>query len=82
MEVKSTLLEPEMAALLDEFLGKIKGKNMTEMMPILAEFKGRLPKDRVFTDEEKNAIIEEALADMPEDDKNRYKSFLKMVKAI
>jgi len=82
MEVKNMTLEPEMAALLDEFLDKIKGKSMTEMMPVLAEFKSRLPKDRVFTDEEKNQIIEGALSGMGDDEKNRYKSFLKMMKII
>ena len=82
METKSMTLEPEMAALLNEFLDKIKGKSMTEIMPILTEFKGRLPKDKVFTDEEKNLIVEEALADKSEEEKNRYKTFLKMVKVI
>jgi len=71
-----------MSALLDEFLGKIKGKSMAEMMPILSDFKNRLPKDKSFTDQEKALIIEEALADMPDDEKNRYKSFLKMIKII
>jgi len=82
MEVKNITLEPEMSALLEEFLEKIRGKSMTQMMPILSEFKSKLPKDRVFTDEEKNMIIEEALADMNDDEKNRYKTFLKMVKVI
>jgi len=82
METKNTILEPEMAALLDEFLGKIKGKSITEMMPILAEFKSRLPKDKTFTDEEKNLIIEEALSGMTNDEKNRYKALLKTVKII
>ena len=82
MEINNIELEPEMAALLDEFLGRIKGKSMTEMMPILAEFKKRLPKDKTFTDEEKNLIIEGALSDMSDDEKNRYKTFLKMVKVI
>ena len=82
MEIKSVTLEPEMAALLDEFLDKIRGKGITEMMPILSEFKGRLPKDKVFTDEEKNLIIEEVLSGMPDDEKNRCKTFLKMMKVI
>jgi hypothetical protein len=82
MEIKSVTIEPEMAALLDEFLHKIKGKSITEMMPVLSEFKSRLPKDKVFTDEEKNLIIEEALSGMSDDEKNRYKTFLKMVKVI
>lgn len=80
--MNSVKLEPEMSALLDEFLGKIKGKSMAEMMPILSDFKNRLPKDKSFTDQEKALIIEEALADMPDDEKNRYKSFLKMIKII
>ena len=82
MEVKGVALEPEMTALLEEFLDKIKGKSMTEMMPILSEFKRRLPKDKVFTDEEKNLLIEEVLSSMPDDEKNRYKTFLKMMKII
>jgi len=82
MEINSVTLEPEMTELLNEFLGKIKGKNITEMMPVLTEFKSRLPKDKTFTDEEKNLIIEEVLSSMPDDEKNRYKTFLKMMKVI
>ena len=76
------MLEPEMAELLAEFLEKIKDKGIKEMMPVLAEFKKRLPKDRTFSDEEKSAIIEGALASMPDDEKNRYKAFLKMVNFV
>ena len=74
--------EPKTAELLTEFLGKIKGKGISEMMPILAEFKGKLPKDRVFTDDERSLIMEEALGAMPEDEKNRYKTFLKIMRII
>ena len=83
MEMMSNInLEPEISALLEEFLGKIKGKSLTEMMPILAEFKARLPKDKSFSDEEKNLIIEEALRPMPDSEKNKYKTFLKIMKII
>ena len=88
MEIESSygsaldMLEPEMAELLTEFLEKIKGKGIGEMLPILAEFKGKLPKDRVFTEEERGLIVEEALSPMAEDEKNRYKTFLKMMKII
>jgi ubiquinone biosynthesis protein UbiJ len=81
-EAALDMLEPEMAELLTEFLGKIRGKTIGEMMPVLAEFKGRLPKDRVFTEEERSLIVEEALSAMPEEEKNRYKTFLKMMKII
>ena len=80
--INGVKLEPEMEALLNEFLDKIKDKSMTEMMPILAEFKGRLPKDKVFSDEEKNLIIEGALSGLSDDEKNKYKTFLKMMKVI
>jgi len=76
------MLEPEMAKLLTEFLEKIKGKGFKELLPILAEFKAQLPKDRVFSEAERNAIIEEALTGMSEDERNRYKMFLKMIKAV
>jgi len=82
MEINNVTLEPEMAALLDEFLVKIKGKSITEMMPILAEFQRRLPKDRTFTDEEKSLIIEEALSSMPDEEKNKYRAFMKTFKLI
>lgn len=76
------MLEPEMAELLTEFLDKIKGKSIGEIMPILAEFKGRLPKDRTFTEEERGLIVEEALGSMPEDERNRYKTFLKVMRIL
>jgi len=82
MEMNNIVLEPEIAALLEEFLGKIKGKSIMEMMPVLAEFKSRLPEDRVFSDEEKNLIVEEALRPMLDAEKNKYKTFLKMMKII
>ena len=82
MEKNKVILEPEITELLDEFLEKIRGKGMTEMMPILAEFRSKLPKDKVFTQEEKNLIVEEALSAMPDDEKNKYKTFLKMMKII
>ncbi|MCL2377400.1 MAG: hypothetical protein FWC76_08425 [Defluviitaleaceae bacterium] len=82
MEINNVVLDPEMTALLDEFLEKIRGKSITEMVPILAEFQRRLPKDRVFTDEEKSLIIEETLSSMPDDEKNKYRTFLKMMKII
>ena len=82
MELSKDALRPEIAELLTEFLDKIKGKSMSELIPILTEFKKRLPKDMVFTDEEKNVIVEEALSSMTEDERNRYKTFLKMMKII
>ena len=80
--INNITLEPEIAALLEEFLEKIRGKNTVEIMQILAEFKSRLPKERVFTDEEKNHIVEEALRPMADAEKNKYKTFLKMMKII
>ena len=82
MEVTKNVLSPEIAELLAEFLDKIKGKSMSEMIPVLTEFKKRLPKDIVFTDDEKNMIVEEALSSMPDEERNRYKTFLKMMKII
>jgi len=80
--VTKNVLSPEIAELLAEFLDKIKGKSMSEMIPVLTEFKKRLPKDIVFTDDEKNMIVEEALSSMPDEERNRYKTFLKMMKII
>ena len=75
-------LEPELALLCHDFLEQVKGKTMGETMPILAEFKNKLPKDRVFTDEEKSIVIEAALKDLTEDERKRYKSFFRMLRII
>jgi len=78
------MLEPEMAELLAEFLDKIKGQNMgiKDMMGVMADFRKRLPPGKVFSQEEKNAIMEAALGAMPEEERNRYKMLLKTIKAI
>jgi hypothetical protein len=76
------ILGQENSALLAEFLDKIKGKSLHEIMPILMEFKARLPKDMQFSEAEKNIIIEETLANLPDDEKNQYKSMLKILKIM
>jgi hypothetical protein len=68
--------------LLTEFLERIEGKNINELMPILMEFKDRLPKDKVFTQEEKEEIFEAAVKNLPENEKNKYKSMLKMFRVM
>ena len=75
------ILGPEAAVLLADFLGKIEGKNMNEMAPILVEFKAKLP-DREFSPEERQIVIEAALQSMPEGQRNRYKGILKMLKIV
>ncbi|MCL2168833.1 MAG: hypothetical protein FWB74_02270 [Defluviitaleaceae bacterium] len=75
------ILGEENSALLYEFLDKIKGKSMTQLPPILMEFKSKLP-DRQLTLEEKNIIIEEALSTMPAQEQNRYKSMMKILKIV
>ncbi|MDR2167351.1 MAG: hypothetical protein LBE35_05820 [Clostridiales bacterium] len=76
------ILGEENAALFAEFLDKIRGKGIYELPPILMEFKARLPKDKEFTAAEKNIIIEETLAGLPEDEKNQYKSMMKILKIM
>lgn len=76
------IIEPEMAELLKEFLEKIKNKSAHDMMSVLAEFNSRLPKDKTFTHEQKSTIIEEALKNMPDEEKNRYKTFFKMMNLV
>ena len=74
------ILGQENTALLSEFLGKIRGKSMNEIVPLLSEFKKRLPEGKVFSQEEKDVIIEEALNNLPEDERNKYKTFLKTMR--
>jgi len=74
--------DKETIELLEQFLEKIKGKNMAQTILLLSEFKEKLPKDRIFSKKEKDIIIEAALNSVPEEEKNRYKNFLKMMKAV
>ena len=85
VKMKSQVLEilgEENAGLMTEFLDKIKGKGINEILPVLMEFKQKLPKDKTFTDQEKELIFEEALSNMPEAEKNKYKSMLKVLKIM
>ena len=75
-------LGAENTALLEEFLDKISGKGINEILPILAEFKQRLPEGVEFSAAEREFIIEEALASMPETQRNKYKTMLKMMKIM
>ncbi|MCL2854559.1 MAG: hypothetical protein FWE21_02950 [Defluviitaleaceae bacterium] len=74
------VLGAENADLLQEFVGRVQGKSMMELPGILMEFKARLPKDKVFTPQESEFIMEAAMAGLPEAEKNRYKSMLKILK--
>jgi len=76
------ILGSENTALLSEFLDKIKGKSINEIIPLLSEFKKRLPEGKSFTPEEKEAILEEALNTLPESEKNKYKAFLKTMRIM
>ena len=73
------ILGEETTALFAEFLEKIKDKNVMELAPILNEFKARLPKDVAFTPQQKEIIIEETLLTMPEAERNRYKTMMKIL---
>lgn len=74
------ILGAENATLLNEFVGRIQGKSAMEVMPILIEFKSRLPKDKVFTKEETKFILEAVMSGMTEAEKARYTPLLKMLK--
>jgi len=74
------MLGDENVALLEEFMGKIKDKSLNEIMPILMEFKNRLPNDRQFTQQEKEQIIAAAIGSIPDEEKNSYKAMLKVLK--
>ena len=76
------MLGPDHAALMTEFLEKIKGKSTPQLIPILMEFKEKLPKDVEFTQEQKAAIINEALNSIPDEEKPHYKSMMKVLKII
>jgi len=76
------ILGEENAALLAEFLDKIEGKSFAAIPNILMEFKAKLPKDKIFTPEEKDFILEQAMANLPENEKNKYKTMLKMLKVV
>jgi len=74
------ILGEENAELLLEFTGKIQGKTLAEAVNVLLEFKARLPKDKIFTNEEREFIIKSALSNTSEEDKARFAPLLKMLK--
>ena len=75
------ILGPDAADLMAEFLERVRDKSVAEIAPILMEFKNRLP-DREFTQQEREVIIEAALQSMPEGERNRYKTIMKMLKVV
>jgi hypothetical protein len=75
-------LEPELIILFEEFLNRIQGKSMAEIMPILAEFKSKMPKNREFSDEERRVILESALQTLPEEQQSKFNAMLKMWKVV
>lgn len=68
----------DLNGLMADFLERTRGKSISEILPILAEFRNKMPKDKAFSEEEKSAVLEKALAGMTDEEKNRIKAFLKM----
>ena len=67
--------------ILGEFLEKINGKNMADQLSILSDYRDKIP-SKNFSQDEKNAIIEDALSKISATDKNRYKAFLKLMRVL
>lgn len=74
---------PKTAAtgILGEFLEQINGKNMAEQLAILSVYRDKIP-NKNFSQDEKNSIIEDALSRISDDDKNKYKAFLKLMRVL
>jgi len=75
------MLNDETVGVLEDFLVRIKDKNMGEQLSILSEFRNKMP-FKNYTKEEKNTIIEEALSNMENKDRNKYKTFLKVMQVL
>jgi len=72
-------LEPARVDALRGLMVRLQGKSTTETMAMVMDFMQRAPKGRDLTRAEQNAMAEAILSGLPEDDKNRFKSMLKIL---
>lgn len=61
------------------FLEDAKGKSMGEVAAMLGDLQQKLPFNKDFSAEEREAIIESALNHLPDSDKNKFKTILNLM---
>ena len=72
-------LEPARIEALRNLMLKLEGLGTAEALQLIIDFMKRIPKGRELTRSEQNAMMEAMMEGLPENDKNRFKSMLKML---
>ena len=72
-------LEPERVAALKDLMQRLAGKNTAESLVLVTDFMRHAPKGRALTRAEQSAMAEAIMVNLPEHDKNRFKSMLKIL---
>jgi len=72
-------LEPTRVEALKGVMHRLEGKTTTESLPIVMDFMKKLPAGHELSREELNAMAEAILSGLPESDRNRFKTMLKMM---
>jgi len=72
-------LEPARIEALHDLMLKLEGLGTAEALQLIIDFMKRIPKGRELTRPEQNAMMEAVMESLPENDKNRFKSMLKML---
>jgi len=72
-------LEPARAEALKAVMLRLQGKSTAESLPIVMDFMKKLPEGHKLSHGELNAMAEAILSSLPESDRNRFKTMLKMM---
>ncbi len=58
---------------------EIKGKNFNETLDLIIKFSENMPKDKIVSESEKNAMISAILNSLNTEERNRFKSMLEIL---
>jgi len=58
---------------------EIKGKNFNETLDLIIKFSENMPKDKIVSEAEKNAMISAILSSLNAEERNRFKSMLEIL---
>lgn len=72
-------IEPERIEMFKQFVNKVQGKNMNEVMMEFMSFYKKMPKGREFSREEKDALISAIYSNLSSSDRVKFNSILSLM---
>ena len=75
-------LEPERKEMMLELMRKLEGKGSMEALAILSDFAKKMPRGQELSRETQDMMIEALFETMPESDKARFKSIMKVMESF